>query len=298
MTSDAAPDEKLDVHGFSKQFLVQKTNSPAMHNAGVNCIHMEKFYHIKTQRTSSNNDPSMRLKEDSSKPDIESFKKAEPDIICNKLKATEEGILLDNKILISPESEKLLIDEESMLGIDLNKALAPTMREEVSQEETAEITGNHSGHEEVCRISGHAEIPDTTDDEGYCRRMVTQTNEDVITSSSTFRRTIKKDHVIEASIEVPIQPRGKLIMDSSVDADAIGIEDQGIIDYGYGICLEELLQQDKKLLDTEIDTEQAENEQTEQKTGGHTHQRPPGNKASTAHLHFPFQNVDVPICEN
>ena len=53
----------------------------------------------------------------------------------------------------------------------------------------------------------------------------TQTNEDVITSSSTFRRTIKKDHVIEASIEVPIQPRGKLIMDSSVDADAIGIED-------------------------------------------------------------------------
>tara|TARA_Y100001956_G_C4095708_1_gene175100 strand:- start:510 stop:1232 length:723 start_codon:yes stop_codon:yes gene_type:complete len=240
----------------------------------------------------------MRLKEDSSKPDIEPFKKAEPDIICNKLKATEEGILLDNKIIISPESEKLLIDEESMLGIDLNKALAPTMREEVSQEETAEITGNHSGHEEVCRISGHAEIPDTTDDEGYCRRMVTQTNEDVITSSSTFRRTIKKDHVIEASIEVPIQPRGKLIMDSSADADAIGIEDQGIIDYGYGTWLEELLQPDKKLLDTEIDTEQAENEQTEQKTGGHTHQRPPGNKASTAHLHFPFQNVDVPICEN
>ena len=93
-------------------------------------------------------------------------------------------------------------------------------------------------------------------------------------------------------------------MDSSVDADAIGIEDQGVIDYGYGTWLEELLQPDKKLLDTEIvtevlcTTEQAENEQTEQKTGGHTHQRPPGNKASTAHLHFLFQNVDVPICEN
>ena len=47
MTSDATPDEKLDVHGFSKQFLVQKTHSPAMHNPGVNSIHMKSSIILK-----------------------------------------------------------------------------------------------------------------------------------------------------------------------------------------------------------------------------------------------------------
>ena len=68
--------------------------------------------------------------------------------------------------------------------------------------------------------------------------------------------------------------------------------------------MEKLLQPDKNLLDTEIDTEtfcttkQAETEQTKQKTRGHVRQLPEGNKALTAHLHFPFQNGDVPKCEN
>ena len=92
-----------------------------------------------------------------------------------------------------------------MSGIDLNKALTPTMREEVSQEDTAEITGTHSGHEGFCKTPSHAETsPDTTDDEGCCKGMVTQFNEDVITSFSTFRRTIKKEHVIKTSTEVPL----------------------------------------------------------------------------------------------
>ena len=48
-----------------------------------------------------------------------------------------------------------------MSGIDLNKALTPTMREEVSQEDTAEITGTQSGHEEFFKTSGRGEtIPE------------------------------------------------------------------------------------------------------------------------------------------
>ena len=81
-------------------------------------------------------------------------------------------------------------------------------------------------------------------------------------------------------------------MNRSADTDTIGIEDQDNIDHDYGTWLEKLLQPDKNLLDTEIDTEtfcttkQAETEQTKQKTGGHVHQLPAGDKASTAHLHF------------
>ena len=44
-------------------------------------------------------------------------------------------------------------------------------------------------------------------------------------------------------------------MDTSVDTDTISIEDQDNVDYGHGTWLEELLQPDTKLLDTEVDTE-------------------------------------------
>ena len=59
---------------------------------------------------------------------------------CNKSKAAERGILLDDKIILTG-SEKLLFDEEPMSGIDINTALTPTMRED-----TAETTGTHPGH--------------------------------------------------------------------------------------------------------------------------------------------------------
>ena len=73
-----------------------------------------------------------------------------------------------------PKSERLLVDERSMIEIYLNKALTPTMRKENSQEDTAEMTRTQLGHEECLKTSGHGEtIADTTNDEGYCREMVT-----------------------------------------------------------------------------------------------------------------------------
>ena len=69
MTTDVTPDERQDAYGFSGQSSVQKIHSPVMHYTGINSIHMEKFHHIDTQTKYSNEDPSMRSEEESSKPD-------------------------------------------------------------------------------------------------------------------------------------------------------------------------------------------------------------------------------------
>ena len=59
----------------------------------------------------------------------------------------------------------------------------------------------------------------------------------------------------ETEKEESFQPHKKLMMDSSTGTDIIGIEDQNIDDEAHGIWLEELLQPDIQLIDTEDDTE-------------------------------------------
>ena len=71
MTTNVTLDERQEAYGFSGQSSVQKTHSPVMHNTGVNSIQLEKFHHIETQTKYSNEDPSMRSEEESSKPDID-----------------------------------------------------------------------------------------------------------------------------------------------------------------------------------------------------------------------------------
>ena len=71
MTTDVTPDERQEAYGFSGQSSVQKIHSPVMHNTGVNSIQLKKFHHIETQTKYRSDDPSMRLEEESSKPDID-----------------------------------------------------------------------------------------------------------------------------------------------------------------------------------------------------------------------------------
>ena len=91
---------------------------------------------------------------------------------------------------------------------------------------------------------------------------------------------------------------------NSVDIDTIGIKNQGNLGQNYETLLENLLQPDYSLIDTEIDTETpctakpAESEQTRQKKYGQGHRVPTRHKAFTAHLHFPFENKSIPQFNN
>ena len=256
MTTDATLDDRQDIYGFSGQSSVQMMYSPVMHKTGDNSIRMEQIYHIKAQTRVSNDNPSTCLKEEASKPDIESFKRVEPIVICSKVEAAEEGNLVEDETIAATDSKSLPVDKELVIGIDLNKVPTSKMEEEVNQEEAVEIPEDQSGYKEGCRIAGHVEMtPDATLDEGYCRGMITHFDKDVITPVNTFRVAVEKEHVVEANIDVSLQPHEKLVMDSATGTGTNGIDDQNNVGNGHGTWLEELLQPDKKLLDTEIDTE-------------------------------------------
>ena len=106
-------------------------------------------------------------------------------------------------------------------------------------------------------------IPDETLDDpdteanGFCRKMITHPDGDVLTPVGTFsnREAVEEEHVVEIEIEESLQPYKKLVMDSPTGTDIIGIKDQDNGDDVHGIWLEELLQPDIHLIDTEVDTE-------------------------------------------
>ena len=110
MTPDATLDDRQNIYGFSEQSSVQMMYSPVMNKKGDNSIRMEQIYHIKAQTRVSNDNPSMCLKEEASKPDIESFKRVEPIVICSKVEAAEEENLVEDKTMATTDSKMLSVD--------------------------------------------------------------------------------------------------------------------------------------------------------------------------------------------
>ena len=106
-------------------------------------------------------------------------------------------------------------------------------------------------------------IPDETIDDpdtesiGFCRKMTTHLDGDVLTPVGAFskREAVEEEHVVEIEIEESLQPCKKLVMDSPTGTDIVGTEDQNNDDDVHEIWLEELLQPDIQLIDTEVDTE-------------------------------------------
>ena len=86
-------------------------------------------------------------------------------------------------------------------------------------------------------------IPDETLDDhdtealGFCRKMITHPDGDVLTPAGTFsnREAVEEEHVVEIEIEESLQPYKKLVMDSPTGTDIVGIEDQNNDDDVHGI---------------------------------------------------------------